>query len=145
MPGVPRARRMEGWVDNGRRPEVALPLLRQEVHLPHRHRPRALPQAARYLGLLHQAHATTSPSSARPSCAASRTRWPSSGGAACSPRCPANGTGSCCATPSGENETYVNDTDLSKGYGQARKCGLFHQKLGICDAIDVHKNPVAVV
>lgn len=36
------------------------------------------------------------------------------------------------------DETYVNDTDLSKGHGQARKCGLFRQKLGICDAIDVH-------
>lgn len=43
------------------------------------------------------------------------------------------------------DETYINDTDLSKGYGQARKCGLPRQKLGICVAIDVHKNPVAVV
>lgn len=42
------------------------------------------------------------------------------------------------------DETYVNDTDLSKGYGQARKCGLPRQKQGICVAIDVHKNPVAV-
>ena len=42
------------------------------------------------------------------------------------------------------DETYVNDTDLSKGYGQARKRGLSGQKLCICVAIDVHKNPVAV-
>ena len=39
----------------------------------------------------------------------------------------------------------INDTDLSKGYGQARKRGLSRQKLCICVAIDVHKNPVAVV
>lgn len=43
------------------------------------------------------------------------------------------------------DETYVNDTDLSKGYEQARKCGLSRQKLCICIAIDIHKNPVAVV
>lgn len=43
------------------------------------------------------------------------------------------------------DETYINDTDLSKGYGQARKRGLPRQKLCICMAIDVHKNPVAVV
>ena len=27
------------------------------------------------------------------------------------------------------DETYINDTDLSKGYGQARKRGLSRQKL----------------
>ena len=59
--GVRRARRMEGRVDNGRGPEVALPLLRQEVQVPHGHRPRALPQAASRLGLLHQAHAPQRP------------------------------------------------------------------------------------
>ncbi len=42
------------------------------------------------------------------------------------------------------DETYVNDTDLSKDYGQAGKLGLSHQKLCICVAIDVHKNPVVV-
>lgn len=45
--------------------------------------------------------ATTSPSSARPSCAASPTRRPSSGGTACLPRYPATRTGLCCAKPSG--------------------------------------------
>ena len=43
------------------------------------------------------------------------------------------------------DETYVNDTDLSKGYGQARKRGLSRQKLCILVAIDVHKNPIAAV
>ena len=43
------------------------------------------------------------------------------------------------------DETYVNDTDLSKGHGQARKRGLSRQKLCILVAIDVHKNPIAAV
>lgn len=43
------------------------------------------------------------------------------------------------------DRTYINDTALSKGYGQARKRGLSRQKLCICVAIDIHKNPVAVV
>lgn len=43
------------------------------------------------------------------------------------------------------DETYINDTDLSKGYGEARKRGLSKQKLCIAVAIDVHKNPVAIV
>ena len=40
------------------------------------------------------------------------------------------------------DETYINDTDLSKGYGRARKRGMSRQKPCICVAIDVHKNPV---
>ena len=40
--------------------------------------------------------------------------------------------------------TYLNDTELSKGYGRARKRGLSRQKLCICVAIDIHKSPVAV-
>lgn len=43
------------------------------------------------------------------------------------------------------DETYLADTDLSHGYGQARKRGLSRQLLCIAVAIDVHKNPVAVV
>lgn len=43
------------------------------------------------------------------------------------------------------DETYINDTDFSKGYRQARKRGLSRQILCICVAIDVRKNPVAVV
>ena len=43
------------------------------------------------------------------------------------------------------DEVYVNDTDLSKGYGQARKRGLSKQKICIAIAIDASKNPVAVV
>jgi len=43
------------------------------------------------------------------------------------------------------DETYINDTDLTHGYGEAKKRGLSKQKLCIAVAIDVHKNPVAVV
>lgn len=43
------------------------------------------------------------------------------------------------------DETYVNDTDLHLGYGQARKRGLSGQKVCIAVAIDVHKNAVAKV
>ena len=42
------------------------------------------------------------------------------------------------------DETYIVDTDLSRGYGQARKHGLSAQKVCICVAIDVHKNLAAV-
>lgn len=42
------------------------------------------------------------------------------------------------------DETYVNDTELSKGCGQARKRGLSRQKLCIAVAIDARKEPVAV-
>jgi len=43
------------------------------------------------------------------------------------------------------DEVYVNDTDLTKGPGQARKRGLSGQKLCIAIGIDSSKNPVAVV
>ena len=43
------------------------------------------------------------------------------------------------------DETYIDDTDLSKGYGQARKRGLSKQKPCIAVAIDARKEPVAVV
>ncbi len=43
------------------------------------------------------------------------------------------------------DETHINDTDLSKGYGQACKRGLSRQKPYVCVANDVHENPVAVV
>lgn len=46
-------RRLEGRLHRRRRPEMVLPLLRQEVHLPHGHRPRALTKAAPRPGLLH--------------------------------------------------------------------------------------------
>ena len=42
------------------------------------------------------------------------------------------------------DETYINDTDLSGATGRPAS-GLSRQKLCICVAIDVHKNPVAVV
>ena len=43
------------------------------------------------------------------------------------------------------DETYLVDTDLTHGFGQARKRGLSGQKVCMAVAIDVHKNPVAVV
>ena len=43
------------------------------------------------------------------------------------------------------DEAHINDTDLSKGYGQTFKFSLSRQQLCICVAIDVHKNPVKVV
>lgn len=43
------------------------------------------------------------------------------------------------------DETYITDTDLTHGYGEAKKRGLSKQKLCIVVAIDVHKNPVAKV
>lgn len=57
VPGVRRRGRLEERIDRGRGFKVALLLLRQEVHLPHRNRPRTLPKAAPRLDLLHQAHA----------------------------------------------------------------------------------------
>ena len=41
------------------------------------------------------------------------------------------------------DETYITDTDLSYGFGEARKRGLSKQKACIALAIDVHKNPIA--
>ena len=43
------------------------------------------------------------------------------------------------------DETYINDTDLTHGYGAARKRGLSKQKLCIAVAVDVHKEPFAAV
>lgn len=43
------------------------------------------------------------------------------------------------------DETYVSDTDLPRGYGQARKRGLSRQKICIAVGIDARKEPVAVV
>lgn len=42
------------------------------------------------------------------------------------------------------DETYISDTDLTHGFGEARKRGLSKQKACIAVAIDVRKNPVAV-
>lgn len=101
VPGVRRRGRLEGRVHRGRGTGMALSLLRQEVHLPHRHRPRALPEAAPPSGSpSSDSCATTSPSSARPSRAASPTRPPSSGGTACSPRYPATLTGTSTSSGS---------------------------------------------
>ena len=42
-------------------------------------------------------------------------------------------------------KTYIVNTDLTHGYGQARKRGLSSQQLCIAVGIDVFKNPYAVV
>ena len=42
------------------------------------------------------------------------------------------------------DEAYVNDTDPSKGCGQARERGPSEQKTCIAVGIDSHKGPVAV-
>lgn len=88
--------------------------------------------------------ATTFPSCARPSCAASPTRRPSSGGTACSPQCPATRTGSCCATPSGLTRPTSTTRTSPWATGMPRSAASPRQKLCICVAVDVHKNPVAV-
>lgn len=43
------------------------------------------------------------------------------------------------------DETYLTDTDLTHGYGEAVRRGLSKQKVCIAVAIDVHKNPIARV
>lgn len=43
------------------------------------------------------------------------------------------------------DETHIVDSDLTHGYGQARKRGLSSQRLCIAIGIDVFKNPYAVV
>ena len=43
------------------------------------------------------------------------------------------------------DEAYVNDTDLSKGYGRTRKRGLSRQRLCMAVGVDARKEPVAVV
>lgn len=42
------------------------------------------------------------------------------------------------------DETYINGTDLSKGYGRARKRRLYRQKLRICVAVEIHKNLIVI-
>lgn len=144
MPGVRRSRRLEGRFNRRRRPEVALPLLRQEVQLPHGHRPRALPKAAPvWVSFVRLMRHNAPVECAAELCGVTHKtafEW----------------RHRVLATVSGNqdrivlrgtvwvDETYINDTDLSKGYGQARKRGLSRQELCICVAIDVHKNPVAV-
>lgn len=43
------------------------------------------------------------------------------------------------------DEVYVNDTELSKGCGRARKRGLSKERPCIAIAIDASKTPVALV
>lgn len=103
-----------------RRPEVRLPLLRQEVHLPHRHRPRELPNAALHLGLLHQAHAPQRPRRVRGRTVRRHHKtafeWHHRVLAAVygyQDRIVLRAT-------VWVDETYISDTDLSKGYAGRR-------------------------
>lgn len=105
-PEVPGLQRLEGRLHRRRCPEVALPLLRQEVQTPSRAPYSSAAESRSPPGSPSSGPcALTPPSSARPSCAASPTRRPSSGGTACSPRYPATRTVPCCATPSGSTRT----------------------------------------
>ena len=144
--GMQRSRRLEGRLQRGRGAQMALPLLRQEVQVPHRHRPRALPQAASLLGLLHQANEPQRPRRVRGRAvrrhlqdrlrvAAPRARH--------GIRLPGLDR---AARRLWVDETYLNDTYLSKGYGQAPSaaCPVLPEALHL-RAIDVHKNPVAGV
>lgn len=143
-PGRRRQRSLEGRLHRRRRPEVALPLLRQEVHLPHGHRPRALPEAAPRLGLLHQAHAPQRPRRVR---GRAVRHHPQDRLRVAAPRARHGIRHQDRIVPRDTvwvDETYNDGTDLSKGYGRARKRGLSHQKLCNCVAIDVHKNTVAI-
>lgn len=145
MSGVRRSWRLDGRFHHCRRPEVALPLLRREVHLPQGRRPRALPQSlATWVSFLKViSHNFPVECAAEPSGVTHKTAF--------------EWRHRVIATVSGYkdrivlrdtvwvDETYVNDTDLSKGYGQVWKSGLSRQKLCICVAIDIHKYLVEVV
>lgn len=86
-PEVLGLRRLEGRLHRRRRPEVALPLLRQEAQTPLRAPSSSAAESRSPPGSPSSGPcALTPPSSARPSCAASPTRPPSNGGTACSPR-----------------------------------------------------------
>ena len=64
-------------------------------------------------------------------CAASPTRPPGSGATGSSPAVDGYQDRIVLRGRAWIDETYVNDTDLSKGYGQARKRGLSKQKICI--------------
>lgn len=128
MPEVPRSRRLEGQFHRCQRPEVAPPLLRQEVHLPQGHRPRALPNAAPRLGLLNQAHAPHRP---RRVCGRAVWRQPQDGLRVAAPHARHGNwlPGPVCTVRHILiDETRINDTDPSKGYEQVHKRSLFREK-----------------
>lgn len=124
---------------------MALPLLRQEIQLPHRDRPRALQKAAPRLSLLLRLMRHNVPvECAADLCGVNHKtafEW----------RHRALTTASGCRDRIMMRDTVwvdeicISDTELSKGYGQALKRGLSRQELCTCVTIDIHKNPVAVV
>ena len=125
-------RRLEGRLHRRRRPEMALPLLRQENHLSHGpvlKRCRKPPPV--WVPLIRLMRHNVPVKCAAELCGVTRKtafEW----------------RHRVFATVSGYqdqivlrdtvwvDEIYINDTDLSKGYGQARKRGLSLQKLSIC-------------
>lgn len=131
VPGMRRPRRPEGRVHRRRRPEADPPPLRQEVHLPHRHRPRALPQAAplwvSFIRLMR--HNVPVECTAELCGVSHRTdfEWRR--------RVLATVTGYQDRIVLREtvwvDKIHINETDLSKGYGQLHKRGLSRQKLRI--------------
>lgn len=128
MPEVPRSRRLEGQFHRCQRLEVAPPLLRQEVHLPQGHRPRALPNAAPRLGLLNQAHAPHRP---RRVCGRAVWRQPQDGLRVAAPHARHGNwlPGPVCTVRHLLiDETRINDTDPSKGYEQVPKRSLSREK-----------------
>ena len=144
MPEVPRSRRLEGQFHRCRRPEVAPPLLRQEVHLPQGHRPRALPNAAPRPGLLHQAHAPQHPRRVH---GRAVRRHPYDSLRVATPRARHGirlpGPDRAARHRLGRRDPRQRHRPLPKGCGQVRKRGLSRQKLCICVTIDIHKNLVA--
>lgn len=131
VPGMRRPRRPEGRVHRRRRPEADPPPLRQEVHLPHRHRPRALPQAAplwvSFIRLMR--HNVPVECTAELCGVSHRTdfEWRR--------RVLATVTGYQDRIVLREtvwvDKIHINETDLSKGYGQLHKRSLSRQKLRI--------------
>lgn len=143
-PKVTGMRRLERRLHRCRRHEIALPLLREEVHPPHGHRPRAPPQAnPRLVSFIRlMSHNVPVERATELYCVTHKMAF---GWAA-----PQLATASSYQDRIVQrdtvwiDETYINGTDLSKGYRQVRKRSLSRQKLCIGVAIDVHKNPVAV-
>lgn len=115
---------------------MALPILRQEVQLPHQDRPRALPKAAPRLVSVIRLMRHNAPVE----CAAEL--YDVNHKTAFERRHRALTTVSGCqdriviCSTVWVAEAYISDTDLSKGFGQTRKRGLSRQKPCICVVLD---------
>ena len=89
--------------------------------------------------------ATACPWTASPRRCRYRTRAPGSGGTGCLPPWDGYQDRIVLKKRVWIDKTYIVDTDLPHGYGQARKRGLSSQQLCIAVGIDIFKNPYAVV